>query len=302
MHTKYEELVNVNRIGKDTDLDFNKLITLAKKEGLKPARKDAVKRLFIAIDFQRDFMEGGALEVKGATQDVKNATIFLYNNMEKISKIICSLDTHMPYQIFHSCWWQDNEGKNPEPYTIISYDDVKSKKWRPVKESFKTEEYMKHLEKDAKKKLCIWPYHCIQGTKGANLEGEFSKLVHFHSTARDVVNLMIPKGMEPSSEMYGIIEPEYSTTDFKNVIVLNFIEIYDEIYVAGEAASHCVLESLKQIAKHFDGRTAITKKIVVLTDCMSCIPGYEEETKKEFEALRKNFKITFAKSSEIQLK
>ena len=145
-------------------------------------------------------------------------------------------------------------------------------------------EYLKELEKDGlqKKQLCIWPYHCIDGEGGSSLENEFAKIVYFHSLARNTANHMIRKGEDPYSEMYGIIKPEYSQNNWMNTPILNAIKNYDEIYVAGEAASHCLMESVKQIAEYFANCPKILKKITILEDCTSPIPGYENRSSKPF--------------------
>lgn len=248
-------------------------------------------------------MEGGSLGVPGSISDVERITRFIYNNMGSISRIMCSLDTHTAHQIFHPCWWANSTGDHPAPYTIITYDDVAANRWRPVvgklPDSIK---YLKELEKvgAGKKQLCIWPYHCIKGTEGATLENEFAKMVYFHSVARNTVNPMVPKGEDPYSEMYGIIKPEYSEKNFINTPVLNHIEKYDEIYVVGEAASHCLMESVKQIAEYFANRPEVTEKITILEDCTSPIPGYEDETQNAFENFKNSYGIKFAKSTDIQ--
>ena len=300
MKTRYEQIVNVEQIGKSLPMDMNAIFALAENEQFNEAKKDYfLRRLLLCIDMQKDFMEGGALGVPGSVADVERITRFIYNNMGEITKIICSLDTHMPHQIFHPCWWVNPKGEHPAPYIIITYNDIKEGKWRATKEPVKSYDYVKMIEYYGKKQLCIWPYHCIHGTEGANLENEFAKMVYFHSVARKSVNTMLPKGMDACSEMYGIIEPEFSENNFKNTGILNAIELYDEIYICGEAASHCVLESLIQVCKHFTKRPEVLKKITILEDCMSPIPGFEAETQKIFNNLRKNYGINFKTSTEI---
>lgn len=301
MKTSYEEIVNVSNIGKNTDADLNKIFSLAQNEQLTPSSKDPVQRLLLVIDEQKDFMDGGALGVPGACADVERLTRFMYENMNGISKIMASMDAHTPHQIFHPCWWIDADGNHPAPYTIIKHDDVIKNKWRPVIGVGDSITYLKKLEEIGKKELCIWPYHCIVGTTGQMLESQFAKMMYFHSVAKRTVDLVIPKGQDPYSEMYGIIKPEYSKKNFINTPVLNSVEKYDEIYVAGEAASHCLLETVKQICEHFANRPEILQRIVILIDCTSPIPGYEDATKREFEYFEKTYGIKFAKSTDISL-
>lgn len=99
-------------------------VTTAQTEENKP------KILFLGIDIQTDFMDNGALGVAGAKQDVIRLSQFLYKHMDKLSKIIVSLDTHEVKQIFHPCWWVDIEGNHPAPYTIIKASDLTEGKWR----------------------------------------------------------------------------------------------------------------------------------------------------------------------------
>lgn len=300
MKANYEQIVNVSEIGKQARMNLNDIFALAEKEEFAAAKDDAPRRLVLAIDVQKAFMVGGALAVPGSIGDVERMTRFIYNNMAGITRIMCSLDTHTAHQIFHPCWWVNSAGDHPAPYTVITYDDVQKNRWSPLIEPIKSVKYLKGLEQKAKKQLCIWPYHCIQGTEGATLENEFAKMVYFHSVARKTVSPMVQKGTDPYSEMYGIIEPEFSESNFLNTPVLNAIEEFDEIYVVGEAASHCLMESVRQIATHFANRPEITQKITILEDCTSPIPGYEAETKAAFDMFKSTYGIKFAKSTDIQ--
>lgn len=48
--------------------------------------------------------------------------------------------------------------------------------------------------------------------------------------------------------------------------------MYDEIWLAGEARSHCVANTLKQMFDYPE----IVRRLVILEDCMSDIPGCED--------------------------
>ena len=124
-------------------------------------------------------------------------------------------------------------------------------------------------------------------------------MVYYHYVAKKASNRIVNKGQDPYSEMYGIIKPEYSKKNFINTVVLNAIEQFEEIYVVGEAASHCLMESVKQIAENFANRPEVTSKITVLEDCTSPIAGYEQMTKDAFDLFKRNYGINFAKSTEI---
>ena len=218
MKTTYMEIVNGNYIGSvENPVDLNEILKKADKEGLEPSLKDKERVLFLGIDVQQDFMDYGALGVAGAQKDVERMTRFIYDNMEKISNIAVSMDTHTPHQIFHPCWWIDENGEHPAPYTVITLKDLDEGKWRAVINPQASREYVKHLEQDAKKALCIWTYHCMQGTTGAALENQFANMIYFHSVARKAVVQRLVKGQDPMSEMYGIIRPEYDTKGYMNL-------------------------------------------------------------------------------------
>ena len=299
MKTTYMEIVNGNYIGSvENPVDLNEILKKADKEGLEPSLKDQERVLFLGIDVQQDFMDYGALGVAGAQKDVERMTRFIYDNMEKISNIAVSMDTHTPHQIFHPCWWIDENGEHPAPYTVITLKDLDEGKWRAVINPQASREYVKHLEQDAKKALCIWTYHCMQGTTGAALENQFANMIYFHSVARKAVVQRLVKGQDPMSEMYGIIRPEYDTKGYMNLEFLNKLERFDKVLIAGEAKSHCVLESIKQILEYYETRPEVTEKVYVLEDCMSSISGYEDMANQMFEDFRKRYRIHLVKSSD----
>jgi len=297
----YNEIVNVQNIATIYDQDLSDIVSKAEKENLKPAVNDAKTTLLLVIDLQNDFMEGiGSLPVPGSKGDAQRLTSFMYNHMEDITQVMCSLDTHSAAQIFHPIWWKDESGNHPTPYTIITYDDVSRGKYKPIFGDLnKSLEYLKKLEENGKKQLCIWPYHCLEGSTGANLETEFTKMLYFHSVARKTKPAQIRKGTDAYSEMYGIIRPEYDENNFLNMPVLKAIEDFEEIWLAGEAASHCLLESGKQILEYFQNRPEVTSKITILEDCTSPIKGYEQETKDAFESFKATYGIKVMKSTDI---
>jgi nicotinamidase-related amidase len=90
---------------------------------------------------------------------------------------------------------------------------------------------------------------------------------------------LVKKGTDPYTEMYGIIRPEYNPNNWLNMPVLNAIEKFDRIVIAGEAASHCVAESCRQILEYFQGRPEVIQKIFILQDCTSAVVNCEQMAK-----------------------
>lgn len=304
MKSSYEAIVDVEHIASHhLKLPMAHYIALGKAEALADAAADRHKTLLLAIDVQQDFMEpAGSLAVPGSQGDVARLTRWMYANLAKLSRVICSLDTHSIQQIFHADWWKDAAGNPPAPFTIITAEDVLAGIWLP---RAGTEErslhYLQKLAEAGQKQLCIWPYHCLEGTPGAALEGEFMKMLYFHAAARNSKPLLLAKGQDPFTEMYGIIQAEYDPSNTVNQEVLDAVASHDAIYIAGEASSHCVLASVSQILAHYAERPDITSRITVLVDCMSPIAGFEEATAAQFAKLRDTYGIQLCDSTDLIL-
>jgi len=298
MNMTFEKIVNADFIGKaENPVSMEDIFASACTEKLAPASHDAEKTLLFAVDVQRDFMDGGALGVAGSCADVSRLTHFIYDNITQITSVAATLDTHSLQQIFHACWWRDGQGGVPKPYTIITRADLDSGKWRPVFEPEASAEYLEHLESSGQKKLCIWPYHCLEGTSGCALENQFSNMVHFFSLARNSKLRKIIKGTIPATEFYGAFRPEYSPADiFTNKELLDEIADYGKIIVAGEAMDYCVYETVKQMLEGLNGRENLPK-VFILSDCMSSIQT-RETAEALYTGLAKKYKIQIVKSTE----
>ncbi|MGM8216123.1 hypothetical protein ACLIA0_11165 [Bacillaceae bacterium W0354] len=301
LKVSYEQIVNEARVGEYEAVNVNEMSQLAASESVLKANQDKEKVLFLGVDIQNDFMENGSLGVPGSHEDIKKVNSFIFNNLDKITNIAVSLDTHHTNQIFHPSWWVDNDGNHPQPLTIISAEDVETGVWKAVYYHEDSLNYVRNLEKTGQKQLCIWPYHCIEGTPGAALESQFARMIHFHSAVRQSPIKMIVKGKDPLSEMYGIIKPEFSVDDQTDYPLLNYIKQFDKVIVAGEAESHCVYESVKQIAEHYKGDVQFTSNIYVLKDGMSCIPGFEEGSNQGWSELVEKYKIKLVNSVDLTL-
>lgn len=263
-----------SRIGSLFYPDYQAIAAEAEAAGLPPAAQDNQNVHLVLIDMQVDFChQEGTLHVPGAAGDIQRVIEFIYRRGERITHISCSLDSHLPYQIFHPAWWVDAEGNHPAPLTIITHDDIKAGKWRPlVKPSWSTK-YVKRLEEGAKKKLTIWPYHVMVGSMGNALDPELFSAVLWHSLARKAQPTWLTKGTVPKSEHYSIIQPEIPVTDHpqggKNKAFLDTLAAADAVLIAGEAESHCVLETVEDLVTEFGDRPQILEKVYFLQDCTS---------------------------------
>jgi nicotinamidase-related amidase len=243
------------------------------------------------IDCQLDFIHPeAALPVPGAAGDTDRLCRFIYENVGRISHVLGSLDTHYLYQPFHPFNWiagtnpttrpngaAYQQGDHPEPFTIITAKDVREDAWRPLRHPAKMQQYLDKLEQQAKKQLCIWPIHCVLGTPGHAFDPAFAEAMTFHAAARGNQYDATTKGVAQLSEHYGILQaevqfPEDPSTQL-NQRVLSKWEQADRVYFAGQAKSHCVIETLNQVVALFQhqGKNHLLEKLYVLQDCMSSV-------------------------------
>ena len=270
----FPAIYDPNRIGTLYYPDIAAIAASAREAQLPPAANDEQSVHLVLIDMQVDFChEQGSLFVPGAGGDLQRTIEFIYQYADRISQITCSLDSHLPHQIFHPAWWADEEGNHPAPFTLISFADIEAGKWLPLQKPQRSRNYVKQLEQKAKKVLTIWPYHVMIGGVGNALDPELFSAVLWHSFARDVVPTWLNKGNIPTTEHYSIVQPEIPEPDQplggKNRPFLDSLSQADVIVVAGEAESHCVLETLADIVEEFADTEGALQKIYFLSDCAS---------------------------------
>jgi len=272
--SNFPSFYDPNRIGTLFYPDVATITAEATTAGLKPAVEDKEDVHLVIIDMQVDFChEKGSLYVPGALDDIQRTIEFIYNNAERITNITCSLDSHLPHQIFHPAWWADEVGNHPAPFTLITYDDIKQGKWRPLVAPVQSTNYVKTLEQEAKKQLTIWPYHVMIGSIGNALDPELFTAVLWHSIARKTQPTWLTKGSIPLTEHYSIIQPEVPVPNHpmggKNKPFLDTLAQADVVFIAGEAESHCVLETVEDLVEDFGNQPEALQKIYFLRDCTS---------------------------------
>lgn len=263
-----------DRIGTLFYPDYAAIAQEAYAANLPPASEDRQNVHLVIIDMQVDFChENGSLYVPGSGPDIRRVIEFIYKHAERITNITCSLDSHLPHQIFHPAWWADEAGNHPEPFTMITYDDIKAGRWRPLVAPVQSTNYVKKLEQEAKKTLTIWPYHVMIGSMGNALDPELFSAILWHSLARKTQPTWLTKGTVPLTEHYSIIQPEVPVPNHpmggKNKHFLDTLAAADAIIVAGEAESHCVLETVEDLVEEFRAQPETLHKIYFLSDCTS---------------------------------
>src|SRR5919197_229629 len=109
----------------------------AREHELRPASEDRLRTCLLAVDVQNTFcLPGFELFVAGrsgtgAVDDNKRLCEFVYRNLDSITQIVPTLDTHQAMQIFHDVFLVDADGNHPPPYTLVTVQDVFDGRWRP---------------------------------------------------------------------------------------------------------------------------------------------------------------------------
>jgi nicotinamidase/pyrazinamidase len=251
-------------------------ISQGQAAGLPPASADELRTILLLVDPQVDFIHtNGSLSVPGAIDDTRRTIEWIVRNAEHITAIAASLDSHTPTQIFYPTWWIDSAGNHPEPFTIIAAEDVEREHWRPVFDPRWSLHYVHALETKSKKELMIWPYHTMIGTPGHSITPALYETIAYHSAARHSQPSFLTKGSIPKTEHYSLLEPEVKVHDHPqgslNLSFLQMLNDYDRIYVAGQAKSHCVLETITSAVRHYEQQRDALEKWHILMDCTSSV-------------------------------
>jgi nicotinamidase-related amidase len=244
-----------------------------------PAARDTYKVAAFGIDCQVGFCTPGAsLFVPGAVEDMQRTLVWLYSNLDKITGLIFSLDTHRVFQIFHPAWWTNRQGQHPAPFTPITYAEVRDGVWTPVAHQAECLEYCHKLEVSGKYVLTIWPYHVLLGGISHTLVPALMEAAIFHSLLRQQQTHFEIKGMHTLTENYSVLSPEVQELGGKrlggfNEPLVNMLLEYDRVYVFGQAKSHCVGATLYDIRDRLQATNpGLAEKIWILEDAMSPVP------------------------------
>jgi nicotinamidase/pyrazinamidase len=268
-------------------------------------------RKLLIIDPQNDFcdipeVELGtnrpALKVAGAHADMLRLAGFISAAGETLLGITVTLDSHPYVAIERTTFWVDADGKEVDPYIEITSASVVAGTYRPlhgnriepISQKPLTErviELLTQLEAAGHYTLRAWPVHCVTGTWGANIHSAVERALETWERQAIAPVRKVHKGEYHLAEHYGVFEAEtplweVESTRFNDKLAESLIGnplSNNTIYVAGEASSHCVAASVEQLIRFRKGNGA---GIVLLTDCMSPVTGYEEQVESFFERVR----------------
>ena len=279
-----------------------------------PASHDTFRISLMLVDVQNTFcIPGFELYVggrtgTGAVDDNRRVCEFLYRNLNMISEICPTMDTHQATQIFHSIFLVNEKGEHPAPFTLISQEDIEQGVWKfnpkltaslGITERY-GQRFLRHytrtLKEGGKYDLTIWPYHAMLGGIGHALVSSIEEAIFFHSIARYNQPDFQVKGGNPFTENYSVLSPEVledadgEQIAQKNEKFMKKLLEFDAIVIAGQAKSHCVAWTIDDLLNEIltiDKKMA--EKVYLLEDCSSSvvIPGVVDYTDQAAAAFQR---------------
>lgn len=250
-----------------------------------------MKNALLIIDPQKDFIETpkfkGSLAVPGAYDDMRR--LAQYVEAQTPDAIVVTMDTHARMHIANPMWWVNEKGENPNPFTLISVEDVDGGLWKAA-DSAKQEHalhYVKELAKQGRYVLCIWPYHCIEGTEGHEISEVLMPTLKSWEEKTGKQVRYIFKGQNPDTEMYSGFKAEVvihsDPRTALNQKEIDYLASFETVKIAGEAKSHCVASTGEDLINAFGEKA---NRIEFLENCMSSVPGFESNGKNFVELAR----------------
>lgn len=267
----------------------------AKEYNIQPASEDKRRICLLAIDVQNTFcipefelFVGGRSGI-GAVEDNLRLCQFIYRNLNLITEIVPTMDTHTAMQIFHPIFWIDAVGNHPTPTaTMITLADVQQETWRvnpAVAFSLGVDydslqhhavHYTERLTEAGKYPLTVWAYHSMLGGIGHALVSSVEEAIFFHCIARGSQTQFELKGGNPLTENYSVLRPEVMNGVSGDAIaqpnssLIQKLLTFDAVIIAGQAKSHCVAWTIADLLTEIQAvDPALANKVYLLEDCTS---------------------------------
>ncbi len=254
----------------------------------------------LLIDPQNDFCDlpasacppgqSPALPVPGADADLQRVAELIRAGLPRIHAITVTLDSHQRQDIAHPPFWRQGNGSGTAvpPFTPISAAQVRAGQFVPAQAQAlpRVLAYLDALEASGRYRHMVWPVHCEEGSWGhavhAHIAQACAKWAHLQQ--RPVQQMR--KGQNPWTEHYSAIQAEVPDAQDPatqpNHALLAELGAAQRILVAGQAASHCVRATVEHLLAHLGQ----PERLILLTDGMSAVSGFEAATAEFFAQMR----------------
>jgi nicotinamidase/pyrazinamidase len=234
----------------------------------------------LIIDPQNDFCDPrGSLFVPGADQDMLRLASFVRSARQRLDEVVITLDSHPTVAIERPTFWKRGDGGPVAPFTQITHAQVAAGEYAPIDSSLrpKVMAYLQALESQGRYKLMVWPVHCVVGAWGHNIHGGVLEAVAQWECQVQRGAFKVLKGQNPLTEQYSAVRAEVPSQDDPrtqtNRELIAKCRPTGLLFVAGEAASHCVAATLDHLFEELSADES--SRVVLLKDCMSPVTNFE---------------------------
>ncbi len=243
-----------------------------------------------------------ALPVAGAHADMLRAAALVQRLGAGLDGITITLDSHHRIDIAHPGFWRRADGAAVSPFTPITAAQVRQGEFVPRDAAAleRTLPYLDALEATGRYTLMVWPVHCQMGTWGHGVHAGLQAALDAWADTQGRSVAVVNKGENPWTEHYSALQAEVPDADdgrtLLNRPLLEALDGFDRILIAGEAGSHCVRATVEHLAAHLP--SGQVGKLVLLTDCISPVGGFEAQ-QAEFLAAMQTKGVRLAVSTEV---
>ena len=231
-----------------------------------------------------------ALPVAGAHADMLRLAQLVRAGAAGLSGIVVTLDSHHRVDVAHPPFWRHGDGRPVEPFTQITAQQVRAGEFVPRDAAAlpRVLAYLDELEARGRYTLMVWPVHCEIGSWGHGVHAAVRAAYNEWEQRMQSQAVKVVKGSNPWTEHYSAVQAEVPDPDDAdtqlNRRLIETLDAADLIVVAGEAGSHCVKATTEHIAEHLPGGRL--ERLVLLTDCMSPVAGFEAQQAAFLDAMR----------------
>lgn len=231
-----------------------------------------------------------SLPVPGAHADLLRVADLVERGGDGLSAITVTLDAHLRLDIAHPGFWRQGDGSPVGPFTPIAAADVRAGHYRPRDAAAlpRVLAYLDALEAAGRYTHMVWPVHCEIGAWGQAVHIDLRRAYNAWEERRGINVDKVLKGSNPWTEHFSAIQAEVPQADDVgtqvNRALLDRLRAADLVLICGEAGSHCVKATTEHIAADFPAGER--SKLVLLTDCMSPVGGFEAQQAAFIDAMR----------------
>ena len=238
-----------------------------------------MRNLLLLVDPQNDFCDPrGSLYVPGAAEDAARAAAMIGRISKGLGELVVTMDCHHVLDVAHPLMWVDAQGNHPAPFTTITLQDVDNGTWRAVRPAWQGRllHYVSDLEAQGRYRLTVWPEHCLAGSWGFGIVPRVFEALTAWEREHAATATLVMKGENPWTEHYSAVraevpDPAEPGTGVNRPLVEKILAA-DVVGVSGEALSHCVANTVRDLVEPLGGDLS---RLVLIRDTTSSVPGFE---------------------------